>query len=69
MTLKQIYERSSHYTMKSCKAITELSLSAQFISQQTAIISTYSIMSLEFLKQKGAIFFDAGTEFSKNHLN
>jgi hypothetical protein len=51
--------------MKSFKAITELSLSAQFVSQQRAIISTYSIMSLDFLKQKGAIFFDAGTEFSK----
>ena len=51
--------------MKSFKAITELVLSTQFISQQTAIISTYSSMSLAFLKQKGAIFFDAGTEFSK----
>jgi hypothetical protein len=65
MTLKQIYKRSSHYAMKSFKAITELVLSAQFISQQTAIISTYCIIGLAFLKQKGAIFFDAGTEFSK----
>jgi len=65
MTLKQIYKRSSHYAMKSFKAIIELVLSAQVISQQTAIISTYSIMSLAFLKQKDVIFFDAGTEFAK----
>ena len=40
----------------------------RFVAQNLNHCATavpYSIMSLAYLKEKGAIFFEAGTEFSK----